>query len=286
MDLIWHFSKTSSQKSICTQSEFLDDCVEKRSWQRQHRHGQPLLFMSLSKLKNENTRLTPCLVRSFTKSDCMHFASINFFHMSFSSSSYIVNVLVLFIGTSVFVEVGWKQLWTFGNSTRHPECRTSQHPSAYLGSAANETMNSVMEWLRPVMMSLLSAIEIYRNVMKWWWFILKPWVFPCRFTTPKKFPLTGAWVELGGAKHPPIFDRARTTHQKYQRFGRPSNWRWQCRWYIICQQPSNPDRFSTNCSHWGFPPTPAPFPPTPQIVGMVRVPVSFGTDPKYWRYFW
>lgn len=92
---------------------------------------------------------------------------------------------------------------------------------AYLGSAANETMNSVMEWLRPVMMSLLSAIEIYRNVMKWWWFILKPWVFPCRFTTPKKFPLTGDWVELGRAKHPPVFDRARTTHRKYQRFGRP-----------------------------------------------------------------
>ena len=150
MDYIWHFSKASSQKSICTQLEFLDDCVEKRSWQRQHRHGQPLLFMSLSKLKNENTRLTPCLVRSFTKNDSMHFASINFFHMSFSSSSYIANVLVLFIGTSVFVEVGWKQLWTFGNSTRHPECRTSQHPSAYLGSAANETMNSVMEWLSVV----------------------------------------------------------------------------------------------------------------------------------------
>ena len=187
--------------------------------------------MSLSKLKNENTRLTPCLVRSFTKSDGMHFASINFFHMSFSSSSYIANVLVLFIGTSVFVEVGWKQLWTFGNSTRHPECRTSQHPS--VSSQWNyEFSDGMIECC--VMMSLYI---LYRNDVKWWWFILKPWVFPCRFTTPKKFPLTGAWVELGGVKHLPIFDRARTTHQKYQRFGRPSNWRWQCRWYIICQQP-------------------------------------------------
>jgi len=45
--------------------------------------GLLLLFMSLSKLKNENTRLIPCLIRSFTNNDTMHIASINLFPHEF-----------------------------------------------------------------------------------------------------------------------------------------------------------------------------------------------------------
>ena len=157
---------------------------------------------------------------------------------------------------------------------------------AYLGSAANETMNSVMEWLRPVMMSLLSAIEIYRNVMKWWWFILKPWVFPCRFTTPKKFPLTGDWGWAWKGEASASFWSSQDHSPEISAIWEATFGRWLCRWYVsnqltatlIVSQQIVPIEAFHQRQHL--------FPPTPQIDDMVRVPVSFGTDPKYWRYFW
>ena len=212
----------------------------------------------------------------------MHFAGINFFPHEFlflqlhSQCTRIVHRYIPFCWGRLKAAV---DIWELDAAPRVQDFVASVSFSWVSSQWNYEFGDGMIETCHDVTLISNRNIKLYRNDMKWWWFILKPWVFPCGFTTPKKFPLTGAWVELGGAKHPPIFDRARTTHRKYQRFGRPL---WKMDVSLICQQPvwCNPDRFPTNCSHWGFPPTPAPFPPTPQIDDMVWVPVSFGNWSK------